>query len=177
MKILAFICSSSIPVIIFIIITLGLMKKVTVFDAFCIGAKEGLKTSVSIITPIIGLMSAIAMLRASGALDALTYLISPLTKLIGLNENLMPLALLRPISGSGSIGIVSELVNRFGADSAIAKTACVMAGSTETTFYTLAVYFGTVGIKKVRHSVTAALLTDVASILISLIVCNIFFGR
>ncbi len=177
MKTLAFICSSSIPVIIFIIITLGLIKKVAVFDAFCTGAKEGLKTSVSIITPIIGLMSAIAMLRASGALDALTYLVAPLTRLIGLNENLLPLALLRPISGSGSIGIVTELVNHFGADSAIAKTACVMAGSTETTFYTLAVYFGAVGIKKVRHSVTAALLTDVASILISLIVCNIFFGR
>lgn len=177
MKTLAFICSSSIPVIIFIIIALGLIKKIAVFDAFCIGAKEGLKTSVSIITPIIGLMSGIAMFRASGALDALTYLISPLTRLIGLNENLLPLALLRPISGSGSIGIVTELVNHFGADNALSKTACVMAGSTETTFYTLAVYFGAVGIKKTRHSVAAALLTDIASVLISLIVCNIFFGR
>ena len=177
MKTLSAICSSSIPVIIFIIISVGLIKKVSVFDAFCIGAKEGLKTSGSIITPIIALMSAIAMLRASGTLDTLTYLLSPITKLIGLNENLLPLALLRPISGSGSIAIVTELVNRFGADSSIAKTACVMAGSTETTFYTLAVYFGATGIKKARHSVVAALLTDVASILISVIVCSIFFGK
>ena len=176
MKTLSLICSSSIPVIIFLIIALGLVRRVAVFDSFCAGAKDGLKTSFAIVTPIIGLMSAIAMLRASGALDALTHFIAPVTRLIGLNENLLPLALLRPISGSGSVGIVSELVSHFGADSAIAKTACVMAGSTETTFYTLAVYFGSVGIKKTRHSVAAALLSDVMSVLISLIVCNIFFA-
>lgn len=173
----AFICSSSIPIVILIILCLGLVRRVSVFDSFKAGAAEGLSTALSIVTPVIGLMAAISMLRASGALDLLAAVLRPLTNAIGLDENLLPLALLRPVSGSGSLGIVSEIVARFGGDSAIAKTACVMAGSTETTFYTLAVYFGATGIKKTRHSVAAALFADLASIIICLIVCTAFFGR
>ncbi len=177
MKIIELICSFIVPFIIFYVIAFGLIKRVNVFDSFCTGAKDGLKTAASITAPIIALMCAIAMLRASGALDAMSYLIRPFTNLIGLNENLIPLSLLRPISGGGSIGLVSDIVSRFGADSAIAKTACVMAGSTETTFYTLAVYFGSVGIKKTRHSVACALLCDIAVLVNSIIICRIFFGR
>ena len=135
----AFICSSSIPIVILIILCLGLVRRVSVFDSFKAGAAEGLSTALSIVTPVIGLMAAISMLRASGALDLLAAVLRPLTNAIGLDENLLPLALLRPVSGSGSLGIVSEIVARCGGDSAIANTAFVMAGSTETTFYTLAV--------------------------------------
>ena len=175
-KAASFICSASIPIIILIIICFALIRRVSVFDAFREGAADGLKTSLSIVTPIIGLMVAISMLRASGALDLFAFLLRPLTSLIGLDENLLPLALLRPVSGSGSLGIVSETVARFGADSVVAKTACVMAGSPETTFYTLAVYFGAVGIKKTRHSAAAAILADIAGVIICIIVCSAFFG-
>lgn len=172
----AFISSATIPFVIFFIIARALFKRVNVFDCFCDGAKDGLKTAISIITPIIALMSGISMLRASGAIEMLASIIRPLTNLIGLDENLLPLALLRPISGSGSIGIVSDIVSRFGPDSAIAKTACVMSGSTETTFYTLALYFGSIGIKKTRHTVAAALFADCVSVIVCLIVCTMFFG-
>lgn len=175
MKVAAFLCSAAIPFVILLILSFGLLRRVSVFDCFTAGAKDGLKTAVSIVAPVIALMVAIAMLRASGALDALAWALRPITNLIGLDENLLPLALLRPVSGSGSIGIVTGIVNTFGPDSAVAKTACVMAGATETTFYTLAVYFGAVGIKNTRHTVAAALFADLASVVLCLIVCRFFF--
>lgn len=177
MKTAAFLCSAAIPFVILTVLCFGLLRRVNVFDSFTAGAKDGLKTAVSIIPPVTALMVAIAMLRASGAIDALGYLLRPITSVIGLDENLLPLALLRPISGSGSVGLVNDIVSRFGADSAVAKTACVMAGATETTFYTLAVYFGAAGIKKTRHTVAAALFADVSAIVICLFVCNIFFNK
>ncbi len=175
MSMVTFLCASAIPVIILVIISSALLKRKEVFSLFCEGAKDGLKTAVSIAAPVVGLMAAIAMLRASGMIDMLAYILRPVTAVIGLDENLLPLALLRPISGSGSIGLVTDIVSRFGADSAVSKTACVMAGATETTFYTLAVYFGAVGIKNIRHSAYAALFADMVSVTACLIVCNIFF--
>lgn len=175
MSIINLVCSSAIPVIIFIILCAALFKRKEIFSLFCDGAKDGLKTAVSIAAPVVGLMAAIAMLRASGLVDMLAHLLRPVTAVIGLDENLLPLALLRPISGSGGIALVTDIVARFGADSAVAKTACVMAGATETTFYTIAVYFGAIGIKNIRHSAYAALFADMVSVTASLIVCNIFF--
>ena len=175
MSSITFICASVIPVILLVIMCAALFKRTDIFSLFCEGAKEGLKNAMSITAPIVGLMAAIYMLRASGAIDMLAYIMRPVTSLIGLDENLLPLALLRPVSGSGSIGLVTDIVSRFGADSVVAKTACVMAGATETTFYTIAVYFGSIGIKNIRHSAHAALFADIVSIVLSLIVCRFFF--
>lgn len=175
MKTLSFYAAYIIPAAVLIIILGGILKKINVFDVFCKGAFEGLKTSVSIIAPICALTVSIYAMRSSGLLGALSQLIRPVTSFIGLDENLLPLALLRPISGSGSLGIVTDIVSQFGGDSFIARTACVMAGSTETTFYTLALYFGASHVKNTRHAVQAALMADITSLAVSLAVCKIFF--
>jgi spore maturation protein B len=113
-----------------------------------------------IVAPLVGLMVGISMLRASGALDLLCSLLKPVTSAIGMPGEVLPLALLRPVSGSGSIAIVNDIFRHFGPDSPAGKIASVMMGSTETTFYTVAVYFGAVGVKKLRHTLKSALLAD-----------------
>lgn len=165
----------AVPAMFFTIIVFGLVRHVKVYDCFIEGAADGLKTVVRIIPPIIGLMVAVAMLRASGALDIIGHLLRPITSLIGMSDDLLPLALLRPVSGGGSIGILTDLVNRFGPDTLVGRTASVMMGSTETTFYTLTVYFGSVGIKNTRHALPSALFADMAGIVASVVVCRMFF--
>ena len=168
--------SLAVPAMFFIIVSFGLFRRVKVYDCFVEGAFDGLKTVMRIIPPITGLLVAVAMLRASGALDIIESLLRPVISLIGMDQNLLPLALLRPISGGGSIGILTELVERFGADSIIGRTASVMMGSTETTFYTLTVYFGAVGIKNSRHALPSAIFSDLAGIVAAVLVCNMLFA-
>lgn len=152
------------------------IKKVNVFDAFINGAKQGFETSISIIPYLIAMMVAIGMLRASGFFNLMNQLLSPLMSLVGMPPEVLPLALIRPFSGSASTGVMAELIHQYGGDSLIAKTAATMMGSTETTFYVIAVYFGSIGIRRTRHAIPAGLLADLAGVIASVIVCRYFFG-
>ncbi len=154
----------------------GACKKINVFDAFVTGAKQGFETSVNIIPYLIAMMMAIGMLRASGFFEVLNRLLKPLLAAIGMPTELLPLALIRPFSGSASTGIMAELIHQHGGNSFIAKTAATMMGSTETTFYVVAVYFGAVGIKRTRHAIPAGLIADLAGIIASVMICRYLFS-
>ncbi len=156
-----------VPLMIVVIVTYGLVKRINVYDSFVEGAKSGIENMVGIIPPLVGLMVGITMLRESGFLDILGQVLKPLISAIGMPKEVLPLALLRPVSGSGSIAIVNDIFKGLGPDSAAGKIASVMMGSTETTFYTVAVYFGAVGIKNPRHTLKAALLADLCGMIIA----------
>lgn len=151
-------------------------KKINVFDAFVTGAKQGFETCVSIIPYLIAMMVAIGMLRASGFFELLNAFLSPLLASIGMPPELLPLAIIRPFSGSASTGIMAELIHEHGGNSFISKTAATMMGSTETTFFVIAVYFGSVGVKRTRHAIPAGLLADLAGIIASVFVCRYLFS-
>jgi spore maturation protein B len=167
----------AIPVIFLLILGAGLLKDVPVFDAFVEGAREGIGTIVRILPSLVGLMTAIGVLRASGALDFLVFLLKPLVSVLGIPPEAVPLALLRPVSGSASLALVAELVRIYGPDSYVGRVVSTMMGSTETIFYTLAVYYGSVGIKNIRYTLAAALLADGVSVIASAWVCALIFGR
>ena len=158
------------------IVAFGLIKRDNVYDSFVQGAKLGLHSTVQISAPLVGLMVAISMFRASGALEILSRVLSPLTNLLQMPSEVLPLALLRPVSGSGSIAIVNDIFKNYGSDSIPGKIASVMMGSTETTFYTVAVYFGAVGIKKVRHTLKAALIADFTGMVLAVLVVNMLLA-
>ncbi|HAT6978059.1 TPA: spore maturation protein [Legionella pneumophila] len=153
----------------------GALKKVNVFDAFIIGAKQGFDVSVKLIPYLVAMMVAIGMLRASGFFSLMSQILSPVLAMIGMPSELLPLALIRPFSGSASTGVMAELIHKYGGDSFIAKTAATMMGSTETTFYVIAVYFGSVGIRRTRHAIPAGLLADLAGIIASVLICRYLF--
>jgi spore maturation protein B len=142
----------------------GAIKKINVFDAFIVGAKQGFETSISIIPYLIAMMVAVGMLRASGFFELLTHLLEPVMAKIGMPASLLPLALIRPFSGSASTAIMAELIHDQGGDSLVAKMAATMMGSTETTFYVIAVYFGAIGIQKTRHAILAGLFADLTGV-------------
>lgn len=177
MEIVKVLSDYAIATIFLVILTLGMYKEVKVYDVFIEGAKEGVSTVVRIIPSLVGLLVAIGVFRASGALDLLIYAISPLTELLGIPSQAVPLALLRPISGSASLALVSDIIKTNGPDSFIGRLVSTMMGSTETIFYTLAVYFGSVGIKNIKYTLAAALLADVTSIIVSVWICTVVFGE
>jgi spore maturation protein B len=150
-------------------------KKINVFDAFIAGAKQGFETSVNIIPYLIAMMVSIGMLRASGFFTLLNQWLAPLMAMIGMPPEVLPLALIRPFSGSASNGVMAELIHQHGGDSMIAKIAATMMGSTETTFYVIAVYFGSVGIRRTRHAIPVGLLADFAGVVASVVVCRYLF--
>lgn len=165
-----------IPILIALILLFGFLRKVPLFDTFLEGAKEGMKSTVSIAPALIGLITAVTMLKASGALDLFTAAIRPAAAFLGFPPEVMPLTLLRPVSGSGSIAILDQIFATCGPDSFAGRVASVMMGSTETTFYAIAVYFGAVGIKKTRHTIPAAITADTASFFISTLAVRLFFS-
>lgn len=150
-------------------------RKTDYYTAMLTGAAEGLCVVKSILPPLIVLLSAVTMLRASGALDALARLLAPLLSLFGLPPETAPLIFLRPFSGSGALALGSEIMKRAGADSQLGRTAAVMLGSTETTFYVISVYFGSLKIKKTRHAVPAALAADLTGFLMAALTVRLFF--
>lgn len=168
--------SYAVPVVIACIVLFGFFRKVPVFDTFITGAKEGLQSSVSILPTLVGLIMAVSMLNASGALDLLSSLLAPAASALGLPPQVMPLALIKPISGSGSTAVLTQIYKDCGPDSFAGRVASVMAGSTETTFYAVAVYYGSVGIKKTRHTIPAALVGDLTACILSALAVRIFFG-
>ena len=143
----------------------GLGRGVDVYDALVQGAGGGLEVMLRIFPALVGLMTAVAMLRASGALELAAEVLAPLLDRVGLPAQLLPLMLVRPISGSAALGVGAELIKTYGPDSQLGRTAAVMLGSTETTFYTIAVYFGAVGITRTRYAVPAALCADLTGFL------------
>jgi spore maturation protein B len=165
----------AVPVVIAAIVLFGFLRKVSVFDTFVAGAKEGLHTSVSILPTLVGLIMAVSMLSASGALDLLSSLLAPAANFLGLPPEVMPLALIKPFSGSGSTAVLTQIYKDCGPDSFAGRVASVMAGSTETTFYAVAVYFGSVGIKKTRHTIPAAVLGDLSACILSALTVRVFF--
>lgn len=164
--------------IIIAFIVLALWRKVNVFEAFIEGAKEGFEVAIKIIPYLVGILVAVGVMRNSGALDYIMQGLSAVIAFTGLNTDFvpaLPIALMKPMSGSGARGLMIELMNTSGADSFAARVACVIQGSTETTFYVLAVYFGSVAIKRTRHAVPAALLAELAGVVAAIIIAYIFF--
>lgn len=164
------------PCIVLTIIIFGLIKKVPLFDTFLVGAREGFKSTIAILPSLVGLITAVTMLKASGALDMLSSAISPITNMFKIPSEIVPLMLLRPVSGSGSIAFLNNIFSSCGVDSFTGKIASVMMGSTETTFYAIAVYYGAVGIKNTRHTIPAAVCADIAGFIMSIITVKMFFG-
>lgn len=154
----------------------GLFKKVPVFEAFVEGAKEGFNVAVRIIPYLVAILFAIGMFRASGAMDFMAGALRPVLALVGFPSEVLPMAIVRPLTGAGSAGIVVDLINQFGEDSIFVKMAATMFGSTETTFYVIAIYFGAVNIKKTRHAVPAGLIADFSAMLIAVWVVRLLFG-
>lgn len=166
----------AIPVIFTVFLTYGFVKKVKVYEMVVEGAKEGFDVAVRIIPYLVAMLVAIAIFRASGCMQLLTNILRPLTNLIGMPSEVLPMALMRPLSGSGSIGIMTELIKVHGPDSFIGLMASTFYGSSETTFYILALYYGVVNIKNIRHSLWTGLLSEAAGILTAVLICHILFA-
>jgi len=164
------------PLLIALIPLYGLYKKVAVYEEFVIGAKEGFATAVQIIPNLVAILFAIGMFRASGAMELLANGLAPLFDLLGFPSELLPMAIFRPLTGSGSVAILAELIETHGEESLIVKMAAIMFGSTETTFYVIAVYFGVIGVSKIRYAVQAGLIADAAGMAAAVAVGYWFFA-
>lgn len=171
MDIINYISIIAMPLVILIIILQAFREKISVFDIFLKGATEGVEISLKIFPTLIGLFVAIGMLRSSGVIDFITKLISPILTILRFPEQIVPLALLRPISGSASMAVATDIIKQNGVDSFIGILASVIMGATETTLYTIAVYTSSVKIKNTRGVLFAALAADLTGIIVSLLVC------
>ncbi len=165
----------AVPFILLVFLGWGVFKKVKVYEVFVEGAKDGFNTAIRIIPYLVAMLMAIGVFRASGAMDFVTGLLAPITNLIGMPAETLPMAIMRPLSGSGSLGIMTELMKTHGPDSFIGVLASTMYGSSETTFYVLAVYFGSVNIKNTRHALPAGLIADAFGMLAAVAICRILF--
>ena len=166
----------AVPLVVALILVHGYIKGVKVYEVFVEGAAEGIKTSLRILPYLIAILMAIGVFRSSGAMDILLALLKVPARLLGIPAEVTPLVLIRPLSGSGALGVLSEILNTYGPDSFAGRVAATMMGSTETIFYTITVYFGAVGIKDTRHVLPAALVADLAGVISSVIICSIIFG-
>ncbi len=176
MQIINVVSACAIPVIIFFILVYGLTKNVKLYDEFVDGAKEGITTTVRIIPPLVGLLVAIGVFRASGALDLLIFAVRPITDLLRIPSETLPLMFMRPISGSASQAITFDILKNCGPDGFVGKVASTMMGSSETIFYTLAVYFGSIGIKNIKYTLKIALVVELVAIICSVWVNGILFN-
>ncbi len=165
----------AIPFLLVAIPMIAMIRKVKVYDVFVDGAKEGFEVAVKIIPFLVGILVAIGMFRASGAMDLLTSALQPLMASTGFPAELFPLAILRTLTGSGSLALTTDLIKTYGPDSLIGRMAATMYGSSETTFYVLAVYFGAVQVKRTRHAVPAALIGDIVAAIATVAVCMWMF--
>ena len=165
----------AIPVILFVLFTMGLIKKVPIYEEFTEGAKDGFKVAVNIIPYLVAIIVGISMFRASGIVEMISNLCSPVLSHFNVPADTIPVMLVRPLSGSAALGVFSDIAHNLGPDAYATKLAAVMIGSSETTFYVLAVYFGAVGISKLRYALIVGLLADAISILAAIAVCNLMF--
>lgn len=165
----------AIPMVVALIALYAIIKKVPVYSVFTEGAKEGFSTAVMIIPYLVAMLCAIGMFRASGAMDWLSAVLSPVTNLIGCPAEVIPQTIMRSFSGGASEGMMADLIANYGTQSLIGRIASVSQGSTETTFYIVAVYFGSVGVSNARHSIAAGLLGDLASFLAAIAIVHILW--
>ncbi|MBE6881835.1 MAG: spore maturation protein [Ruminococcaceae bacterium] len=163
-----------VPAVIAFITGFAVIKKIDVFAVFTEGAKEGLRSAAAILPALCFLMTAVGMIRASGILEAVTVFVSPLAEKLGFPPEVLPLAVMRPFSGSGALGYYEELCRELKSGCFAERVASVLMGGSETTFYTVAVYYGAVGIKNSRNTVPAALLADIAAAILSVLAVNLF---
>ena len=165
-----------IPLLLSFTALFALLRRVDVYSTLTDGAQEGITVLLRILPSLVALLTAVYMLRASGAMESLGDLLAPVLRRVGIPEEIAPLLLIRPISGSAALAVGSELMAQHGADSYLGRVAAVMLGSSETTFYTIAVYFGSAGIRRTRYAVPAALIADLVCFIVSAFAVRLFFG-
>lgn len=165
----------SLPTIILIILTMGMIKKVPIYEVFTDGAKEGFKVSINIIPYLVAIIVAISMIRASGIIELTGNVLAPILGHFNVPADTIPIMLVRSLSGSAALGIFSDIAHSLGPNNYATTLAAVMVGSSETTFYVLAVYFGAVGIKKLRYALLVGLLADLIGIISAILVCNLMY--
>lgn len=170
-----YLTKSIIPIVVIIIITYGMFKGKKVYEWFIEGAKEGLQVCLNIFPYLLAMIVAVNIFREAKLLDMINNMIAPITSLIGLPKEVIPLVLVKPLSGSGAIGILTDILKSYGADTNIGLIASVIMGTTETIFYTITVYFGAVQIKKVRHTLWAAIAADLTAIIAAIFIVGKFF--
>lgn len=175
-KLLNLISLWALPFILIVVLTMGLVKKVPLYEEFTEGAKDGFRVAVRIIPYLVAIIVGVSMLRASGAIDMLAHVMAPVLNKFNVPADTLPLMIVRSLSGSGALGIFSDIASNLGPDSYATKLAAVMVGSSETTFYVLAVYFGAVGISKIRYALIVGLLADLIGIIAAISVCNLMFA-
>ncbi|MHB1392108.1 MAG: spore maturation protein [Clostridia bacterium] len=162
-----------IPLVILLILAHGYLKGVKVYDAFIEGARDGLMITFKILPYIAAMLLAVGMLRSSGGLDFMLYILRPLTNAAGIPKEVVPLIIMKPLSGSGALGVLADILKTSGADSHAGVLASIIMSSTETIFYTITVYFGSIGIKNIRHTLVAALIADAAGVAAAILLCRI----
>ncbi len=165
----------AIPAVLLIIPVIGYLRKVKVYEAFVEGAGEGFHTAIRIMPSLVAMLVAISIFRASGAMDACVSFMEPVLRVLGVPSDLIPLAIMRPLSGTGSLGLATELLNTYGPDSLVGKIASTVLASTDTTFYVLTVYFGAVSVSNPRYAIIVGLSGDIASFLVSVYICQYLF--
>lgn len=170
MSVINYISAVAMPIVILIIIFYGVAEKVKVYDVFLDGVKDGAKTVIKLFPTLLGIFLAVGALRSSGILDLLISFLSPVVKFFHVPVEIMPLALLRPISGSASMAVATDIMAKYGVDSMIGLIASTIMGATETTFYTIAIYTSAVGVKKIRFVLIASLIADFVGVVTSIFV-------
>ncbi|MFP4697639.1 MAG: spore maturation protein [Eubacteriales bacterium] len=176
MKFILVISDFMIPLVFVYIIGYALLSRVNVYDQFIKGAKDGFKIVIEIMPTLIGLMVAVGVLRASGALDGITSLITPITNLFNIPSPMVPIALMRTVSSSATTGLVLDLFKTYGPDSLIGRMTSITMGCTETIFYTMSIYFLSINIKKTRHTLSGAVLANIAGLIFSVYIAYVLFG-
>lgn len=174
-NILSKISISILPFIILIILSVGVLKKIPVYEEFVEGAKDGFKVSISIIPYLVAIIVAVSMFKASGAITILSNLFGNMLDKLSISPDIITLMITRPLSGSAALGVFSDIVQNHGTDDFTTKLAAIMVGSSETTFYVLAVYFGSIGIKKLRYALLTGVLADIVNIVLAILVARVFF--
>ena len=165
----------TLPVILILILTLGLFKKVPLYEVFTDGAKEGFKVAVNIIPYLVAIIVGISMFRASGIIESIGEIMAPILSHFNVSADVIPIMIVRSLSGSAALGVFSDIAHNAGPDAYTTKLAAIMIGSSETTFYVLAVYFGAVGISKFRYALLTGLIADFIGIAAAILVCNLMF--
>lgn len=164
-----------VPLLVVIILIYGIYKKVDIFDAFLVGVKEGMRSVINLFPTIFAMIIAISLLTNSGIIIGICNLFGDFFDKLGFPIEVFPLAILRPISGSSSLAMLSDILSKYGPDSFIGRVACVMQGSTDTTIYIISMYFASVGIKKIKYSLVVGLLADLVSVILSVVMVKMFF--
>lgn len=165
-----------VPILICIVLVHGTIKRVPTYENFVEGGKDGFQIAISVMPYLVGMLVAIGVFRASGAMDALIHLIKPFLASVGVPAEVAPLALIRPISGNGALGVMTDLIKTYGPDSFIGRLAATIQGSTDTTFYIVTVYFGAVGIKRIGDSLKVGLLADLVGVIGAIVIVTLVFG-